>query len=396
MAKMTEVEKFQWEVIHDLQSDHLPIKITWKKSFEVEKEARTTEWNIGKADWSKYREYISQHMEAVREEAGMKSRYGLLIGVIKKAARDAIPLRPKRKDRNIWVTAEIKRLRRERNELRRNIAVRRDEWVEKCRELVEKTREAKRRVWRNNLERIRESKDITEAWALVRGLSGTRKSGESKAIVYNNRRCATNKAKANAFVQEYAEVSSRKSTKGTRREAVEINNILRQQEPREEIGEDFKYSELAAATRKIKKKKAAGPDDLSSDMVRELPESALRELLAIFNYSWREEWIPQDWRSATVIPIPKQGKDPSKVGSFRPIALTSHIGKLMERLVTTRLTWWLEHNEKISPLQAGYRRGRSTTDQCLRLSQTISDGFQKAPPGAPSSLSSITVKPSTQ
>ena len=47
----------------------------------------------------------------------------------------------------------------------------------------------------------------------------------------------------------------------------------------------------------------------------------------------------------------------------------------MERLVANRLTWWL--NNKISPYQAGFRAGRSTTDQCLRLSQQISDGFQK-------------------
>ena len=66
--------------------------------------------------------------------------------------------------------------------------------------------------------------------------------------------------------------------------------------------------------------------------------------------------------------------------SYRPIALTSQLGKCIEKIIGGRLTWWLEENRKISPYQAEFRRGRSTTDQCLRLSQQISDGFQAKPP----------------
>ena len=80
------------------------------------------------------------------------------------------------------------------------------------------------------------------------------------------------------------------------------------------------------------------------------------------------------------MPILKKGKDGQEVGSYRPISLTSQLGKLMERTIANRLTWWLEDKAAISPYQAGFRAGRSTTDQCLRLSQHISDGFQAKPP----------------
>ena len=64
------------------------------------------------------------------------------------------------------------------------------------------------------------------------------------------------------------------------------------------------------------------------------------------------------------------------MSSYRPIALTSTIEKLLERLIVNRLSWWLEAKSLLSPWQAGFRKRRCTTDQCLRLSQFVSDGCQ--------------------
>lgn len=52
--------------------------------------------------------------------------------------------------------------------------------------------------------------------------------------------------------------------------------------------------------------------------------------------------VPEGWKEAIILPIRKPGKDPSHPGSFRPTALTSAVGKVMERTVSVRLTWCLE------------------------------------------------------
>ena len=57
---------------------------------------------------------------------------------------------------------------------------------------------------------------------------------------------------------------------------------------------------------------------------------------------------------------------------YRPIAFY----KLLERMIVSRLSWWLGEHPLLSPWQTGFWKGRSTVDQCLRLSQHISDGFQ--------------------
>lgn len=43
-----------------------------------------------------------------------------------------------------------------------------------------------------------------------------------------------------------------------------------------------------------------------------------------------------------IIPIIKPGKDPSKPENYTPIARRSRIGKIMERMIMERLTYYLE------------------------------------------------------
>ena len=49
----------------------------------------------------------------------------------------------------------------------------------------------------------------------------------------------------------------------------------------------------------------------------------------------------------------------------------------MERMINSRLYWWLETSKSLSDNQAGFRLGFRTEDQLFRLSQRILDGFQK-------------------
>ena len=77
-----------------------------------------------------------------------------------------------------------------------------------------------------------------------------------------------------------------------------------------------------------------------------------------------------------MIPVHKKGKNKTKAESYRPISLTSCVGKLMKRLFNTRLMWHLEDKQHISPEQAAFRQDRSTEDQVTYIAQAIEDAFQ--------------------
>ena len=64
-------------------------------------------------------------------------------------------------------------------------------------------------------------------------------------------------------------------------------------------------------------------------------------------------------------PVLKKRKDKKKAISYtyRPISLASCIVKTLERIIKSRLQWFLESESIIAPEQAGFRQLYSTEDQ---------------------------------
>ena len=65
--------------------------------------------------------------------------------------------------------------------------------------------------------------------------------------------------------------------------------------------------------------------------------------------------------------------------SYKPMSLTSIVGKTIERLVTNRLRYFAESMHLLAEYQARFRHGRKAKDQLLRLTQSISDGIRQSP-----------------
>jgi hypothetical protein len=82
---------------------------------------------------------------------------------------------------------------------------------------------------------------------------------------------------------------------------------------------------------------------------------------------------PVEWRKAEIITLHKKGKDPTKVDTYRPIALTSVIAKVAEHMVNECLTIYLEANKLLSPEQAGFRQRKSTMDQAAAFTQDVKE-----------------------
>ena len=104
----------------------------------------------------------------------------------------------------------------------------------------------------------------------------------------------------------------------------------------------FTEEELTRTIQQLQMKKSPGPDGITNEMVKHLGPVARAALLHLINLSWRNGEAPREWRVATVVPILKVAKDKRLLTTYRPIALTSSVCKLAERLILARLAFLAE------------------------------------------------------
>ena len=138
----------------------------------------------------------------------------------------------------------------------------------------------------------------------------------------------------------------------------------------EHYNKHFIIKELRKALKKSHDT-AVGSDDIHYQFLKHLPLRSLDILLHIFIQIWHSGILPDSWKEAIVIPIPKPGKDSTNPANYRPIALTSFICKTLERMVNDRLVWFLEKNKLIATVQSGFRKQRGTLDHLVRFETFI-------------------------
>lgn len=115
---------------------------------------------------------------------------------------------------------------------------------------------------------------------------------------------------------------------------------------------------------KLNADKSPGPDGLHPLILKECAENIAIPLSIIYQASYDNGVLPEDWRLAEVMPIYKKGpkNDP---GNYRPVSLTSVPCKIMEGILRDQLLEHLEARNLINVKQHGFLRGRSCLTNLL-------------------------------
>lgn len=160
----------------------------------------------------------------------------------------------------------------------------------------------------------------------------------------------------------------RKARENTKRQNVEYLESNKAQE--DTLNSLFTHDEMKRVIMKAKIT-SPGKDKISYAMLKHLNNDTLMVILGLFNKIWTEGKLPNGWTLAVIVPIKKPGKESGIATNYRPIALTSHLGKIMERMIVERLTYCLEVRNLISKYQSGFRKGRSTMNPIINLESDI-------------------------
>ena len=133
--------------------------------------------------------------------------------------------------------------------------------------------------------------------------------------------------------------------------------------------------EVSNVIRKMKKKTSHGLDGISSELIKLSGETLVAPLKYIINSSILSGKFPSAWKRACVTPLHKKG-DKFHLENFRPVALLSIPGMILERVVAIQVTSFFEDIELFGDWMFGFRENKSTTTELLTLYDSLLIGIR--------------------
>jgi exonuclease III len=382
--------KCTWNVINNsMGSDHCPIRVGVNDRL-VRDMSCVPKWKLQKADWAAF-------VTKCDENANLKSTFDddvdrfckNVTDAIVQAAEASIPqtgcrVGKRTKPLPYW-SADIKSAIYERNRAKNKWRRTRllDDGIEyrRLKAAAQRLiRDAAKQHWQDYCATLSGQTRLATVWGMARKMNGARCSPSSSALTVNGTVYDRDADKAELLAQRFAEISSSANYSPefrSHKSDIESNNaeLFANDGPDTtmsgRLNAEFSQQELHDALAEAKRKSSPGEDRVTYEFLQKLPPTGRVALLKLFNSVWRKGQMPKSWLHAIVVPILKVGKDPRSIDSYRPISLTSSMCKLMERMVTSRLRWYLERHRLLSDEQSGFRRNRSTMDHVVRLHDAI-------------------------
>ncbi len=115
------------------------------------------------------------------------------------------------------------------------------------------------------------------------------------------------------------------SASGSSRQSSDVDHVTT-------VSEDEVRREL----RRVNIRKAAGPDGITGRVLRSCADQLAGLFTSIFNESLATSVVPTSFKKSVIIPVPKNSK-PSCLNDYHPVALTSTVMKVFERLLNKHI-----------------------------------------------------------
>ena len=372
-----------WEVLQDLGSDHLPILLSIPLSSVFRPNERPPSFNFQKARWDGFASYFDSHCPSAEEYSSLSlpSAAALFTSLTLKAAKSSIPFGRIKRPPKAWWSAEVEEAVSERRQAFAD-AHRSDEdrqaYISTSRRASSVIAMAKTEAWQTTCSSLSPKSNPESVHSILRSIAGSSSSSSSSPNFPN---CSPPWESASvyaAYLRSHFSVSQPKVLRSKDRGYLsELRQATCSVESHSFFCSPFSSAEFLAAAFNLSSSTVTGPDKVAYPMLKPFARSGMDFLLHIFNLSWLLHSFPSIWKTSSIIPIHKMGKPLDSPASFRPISLTSCTSKLFERIILTRLLFFLQSNSILSPRQAGFRPGRFTLDQIMYLYQSISNGFNK-------------------
>ena len=129
---------------------------------------------------------------------------------------------------------------------------------------------------------------------------------------------------------------------------------------------DISISEddFISAIKELSSTAGSGPDGMPAILLKKCKEAYSKALKILWQKCYDLGITPTCHKLAYIIPIHKGGMK-AMASNYRPVALTSHLVKLFEKVVRGKMVKFMEEHNKFNNNQHGFRSGRSCLSELI-------------------------------
>ena len=271
----------------------------------------------------------------------------------------------KKREEEEWLSVESLNLIEERKEIKKQLCNSNDaQLTESYSNLSRRIKKSVRKDKRNYIENLAAKaesasarRDTKEVFKITKKLANKKAASNSLIRDSQGNILTSVEDQQNRWVEHFSNVLNRPPpvTEAVIPEAIEDIRINSNPPTKEEIKKSIKT---------LKNGKAAGPDDIPAEALKASQDISAEALETLLKKVWEENQVPQDWKDGHLTVLPKKG-DLTYCDNHRGIMLLSTPGKVLSKIILERLKTAID--EKLRKNQAGFRPGRSCSDQIITL-----------------------------
>ena len=352
-------------------SDHFPIIITNPRSVcPIPLSQPLFKYRLQGAKWSEFAQTVDNLLNQgnTSSSTDVRSKYLNFIDTLSSAANDHIPIKSSRQGNRTsppWWDAECTSLTKLRKdaEKRYNRSMTMENFISYQRISAEAKRlfsRKKKQGWLNFCKELSPRSPLSVVWRNIRRYRGSLVDSYPSS---ND---------PSLWIEDFANNLSPPWVPSID----DLPNPEIHPSSNERFDEPFSFSELYWALNGLKDS-TPGEDGIPYSFIIKLNDSSKRIFLDILNSVFESGVIPDSWKTQIIIPLLKPGKIPTEASSYRPVALSSTLCKILEHMVKNRLEWLVESRGVLAKSQSGFRKGRGTIDNISILSTAIRLAFSK-------------------
>jgi len=230
------------------------------------------------------------------------------------------------------------------------------------------------------LEKLGGRRRDLEFWNAVRKLQGReRHRSAGRVVKLGNKLSKSPDEFLEGFAQFYSKLyTPRKKPSALRLDCEERNKLRAKLNIAGPFGDSPSREEFDFAISQQRSSSGPGIHKTSARDLKDCSENVKSKLFELITDFFENETDLNCLKKTIYVPLLKDlEEDSTDPANYRPIALLPQIFKLIESIISSRLSNFLENTQKLNEEMAGFRPKRSTADNLLIIRELILDNRHK-------------------